>query len=368
MSFVAIQTNVSSTASVMTIILTTTKAMFNIRQRDEQMDENSDANSQQSDQNDAMLQGGIDLLLDYLKMVWTRLPGDIAATMKTFADQEAIKENTHYDAYGDDDVEGAGEGGGGSEVALECVVAMLEAATYSAGVLRSYSNGEVNRRRLIHLAVVERMAESLRAAGTAAVNAQPAKSLAKSDSFSAGLGRTLMLSVSPSLNESKRAEETIKEKLGHVLVQVVATLRNFSLDPVGRSQMQAAEVVGVLCRLMRVFSASPELVLNCARVTAKLSLLEPFRSQINRKPVHIKCLVDVIVREATMCQEVMDDPGDGDAMGGGRGSEEDEEDEEVGSGRPQWPSWHTWPLLSRISFTLGNLTTTNDVNRLVRPP
>jgi len=30
-----------------------------------------------------------------------------------------------------------------------------------------------------------------------------------------------------------------------------------------------------------------------------------------------------------------------------------------------WPSWHTWPLLSRAAFSLGNMTTTNDANRLL---
>ena len=28
-----------------------------------------------------------------------------------------------------------------------------------------------------------------------------------------------------------------------------------------------------------------------------------------------------------------------------------------------WPFWYTWPLISRIAFTLGNLTTSNNKNR-----
>jgi hypothetical protein len=40
-------------------------------------------------------------------------------------------------------------------------------------------------------------------------------------------------------------------------------------------------------------------------------------------------------------------------------NDEEDNDDEIG-----WPSWHTWPLLSRICFTLGNLTTSNEANRL----
>jgi hypothetical protein len=28
-----------------------------------------------------------------------------------------------------------------------------------------------------------------------------------------------------------------------------------------------------------------------------------------------------------------------------------------------WPQWHTYPTLSRVAFTLGNLTTSNGYNR-----
>ena len=35
----------------------------------------------------------------------------------------------------------------------------------------------------------------------------------------------------------------------------------------------------------------------------------------------------------------------------------------VSSSTDPWPHWHTWPFLSRVCFTLGNLTTSNDANR-----
>ena len=39
------------------------------------------------------------------------------------------------------------------------------------------------------------------------------------------------------------------------------------------------------------------------------------------------------------------------------GEEEDEEEDE------EWPGEHTWAILTRICFALGNLTTTNETNR-----
>jgi hypothetical protein len=51
----------------------------------------------------------------------------------------------------------------------------------------------------------------------------------------------------------------------------------------------------------------------------------------------------------------------------GSGTEAGSKAETVtGAGRRSlspWPAWYTWPLISRISFTLGNLTTTNANNR-----
>lgn len=48
----------------------------------------------------------------------------------------------------------------------------------------------------------------------------------------------------------------------------------------------------------------------------------------------------------------------GGGGGGGDGHESDEEGEEA-----VWPGEHTWAILTRVCFTLGNLTTTNAENR-----
>jgi len=120
--------------------------------------------------------------------------------------------------------------------------------------------------------------------------------------------------------------------------------------------VQRTEALGSLCALLGPFCGHAELVLMIARITAKLSLLDPFRSQINSRQEHVRALASIIVRESETCKRIMDGDG-GDNGGEGKdGTTEDAEPEE-------WPAWHTWPLLSRVSFTLGNLTTSNDTNR-----
>ena len=105
------------------------------------------------------------------------------------------------------------------------------------------------------------------------------------------------------------------------------------------------KLVALLCRLTApsppgpghsgsgAYSPSPELVLNCVRATAKLSLLEPFRAQLNQKQANLRHVSALVAAE--------DDRAHSYERGGGDGP---------------WPQWHTWPLLSRVCFTLANLT------------
>jgi len=78
-------------------------------------------------------------------------------------------------------------------------------------------------------------------------------------------------------------------------------------------------------------------VVNCTRVLAKLSISDACRQQINRQDQNIQNLVDLVLREARA------------------GS----------SGECEWPGQHTWTILTRVCFTLGNLTTSNERNRYV---
>jgi hypothetical protein len=139
-----------------------------------------------------------------------------------------------------------------------------------------------------------------------------------------------------------RDESIIFSQLGFVMVQVVGAIRHFSLDSSGKQQILASKTICHICDLLHLFQNNPELCLNCVRVTAKLSLQEPFRAQLNSKPSYIASIARVILNEAEMCMQVMD-----------------------GEQGVVWPSWHTWPLLSRAAYTLGNMTTTNDSNRFV---
>lgn len=124
------------------------------------------------------------------------------------------------------------------------------------------------------------------------------------------------------------------------MVQIVGAVRHFSQDSSGKKLMLSSRTVCHICDLLHLFQNNPELCLNCVRVTAKLSLQDPFRSQLNAKPSYIASIARVIQHEAEMCMRVIN--GDSDVV---------------------WPSWHTWPLLSRAAYTLGNMTTSNDSNR-----
>eukprot|EP01036_Dinobryon_divergens_P034222 gene34222-44208_t len=111
-----------------------------------------------------------------------------------------------------------------------------------------------------------------------------------------------------SINRYKRQ---VVDKISQVLVQLVAVLRNFSTDgggssTSGRSQLLNYKIVCRLCSLQGAFAGYPDLLLNCARVTAKLSLLDPFRAQINSRPQYIRSIVGVVLQEADGCARLMD--------------------------------------------------------------
>jgi hypothetical protein len=136
------------------------------------------------------------------------------------------------------------------------------------------------------------------------------------------------------------------------LVQVVGVIRNISLDKSGRSQMNDTPICRTLSLFLKTYANYPEVIINIARVLAKLSLYETFRSQISNGPrdnrhEYLSCLVNVLKKEADLCLKIMEE-----------GKDNDEDDIEC-----SWPSWYTWPLISRMAFTLGNFTTTNETNR-----
>lgn len=260
-----------------------------------------------STESTAMLEGGLQLLLDLLTHTWDTLQVEVSTLSGSAAALPASGVTSHP------------------------LSLLLEASVFAGGVLRWYSNEATNRKRLQHVGAVEALARGFKIACTVAQAVKISCSNNSSGS-SSGTGTVGAL------------YHHLTEQLGRVTEQLVGAQRNFIQDSSGRSRTLKVQSVGSLCALLVPFGGHAELVLNVARITAKLSLLDTFRSQINGKPEHVKSLVELVIREADKCRNVME---------GGGSSQETE----------TWPQWHTWPLLSRVSFTLGNLTTSNDQNR-----
>ena len=308
---------------VSSVILTTVEAMYQIHQqkdffrssnnnnnnnkeRANSMDDNENISTSvisttSNIDNDFMLKGGIDLLLDLMQQIWDKLHEEIRSDI----DSLQILHNSEK-GLGIRSSNGFG--------------IMLDSGVFASGILRLYTNDEINRKRMIHLGAIEIISEGFKVISTV-------------------LGSN---EISKFINSSS-IKTNCMDKVAQILIQLVAAMRNFSLDNLGRNQILSTKCLPILCRFLSIFKEYPELTLNCARVTAKLSLHDSFRLQINTNLVYLKSLVDVIIIEAQQCQRVMNEVTENNDI--------------------SWPSWYTWPLLSRVAFTLGNLTTSNEINR-----
>ena len=332
------------------VLLRTIRSLFHLRALETMS--SSDANDKLEGEilsknnylnaNEVIVQN-LELNLDLLSILWNRIPMDIKR------EREELNQNNNNDTNNnsittmdgdtysyDDEVFTSGVDG----VQPNGLLILLQAAVFSGGVLRNYSSQENHRRRLSALGTIESISDGLEMIvfeTTQYSTVAEEKSISKSASI---------LHHIPMLSSSKLKSNAILFHLSNLLVQLVGVLRNFALDASGRSKMLSSEILPSICCLLRPFRDYPELRLNCVRVTAKLSLQEPFRTQINANPRHVIFLVEIILQESAACQRVMD--GDEDSYAG---------DDYA------WPYWYTWPMLSRTAFTLGNLTTTNDFNR-----
>jgi hypothetical protein len=238
-----------------------------------------------------------------------------------------------------------------SAVAPETMTKLLLCAEYASGCVKEYSlTSRENRRRLLHLDVVAVISHSLQK-----IVALREFLDSKYPRMPTSVFSMTMFSAGPP--EEDLFQKTLKLQINQMeqnAVQLIAALRNFSLDESGREQLLNLHVMPLLCRVTRCSvsrrssesnDVTSELLLSIARVTAKLSLYEDFREQINRsrQPVYyLESIVQLVLHEASLCDRIME-----------------------GSDDVDWPSWLTWPLLSRAAFTLGNFTTTNDHNRLL---
>jgi hypothetical protein len=272
--------------------------------------------------NDMMVQGGIDQILEFLSIVWVQ----VESVFKS-------KDGFHGDIDHSYVPVQEGEKLFGSVGAFKM---FLEAGVYAAGIIRIYSTKETNRRRLCHIGAVAGLSDGLRTVLQILAAAKKEHEALKQEIAGGNSGALLANAA------AKRDEAIALSQLGYIVVQITSTIRNFTLESNGRKELLSNSTVVAVCYLLNSFQNNAELLLNCVRVTAKLSQFEPFRVQLNKKPKYVSFLAKVIINEGEMCRRVMN-----------------------GDTAVSWPSWHTWPLLSRAAFTLGNLTTNNDSNRLL---
>lgn len=236
---------------------------------------------------------------------------------------------------------------------------LLNTASYAMATLRALStNHETDRKRLLHASGLEVITQMISfydvyATLITAIRVQRP---------STGSRQQQNTDDGDDHNEDEDEEEATALQSIPVspLVQTVGVIRNISLDKAGRNHMAETPLCRILCLFLKVYADYPEVIINIARVMAKLSLYENFRGQISSGPrenkhEYVSCLVSVLRKEADLCLRIMEENKKGDADGGN----DEDNDEDVNS----WPSWYTWPLISRMAFTLGNFTTTNETNR-----
>jgi hypothetical protein len=259
---------------------------------------------------------------------------------------------------------------------------------FITGILKIYSNSELNRKKLLH------------------ANLFPSLKLLLEYYSSSTYVNTMILY--PKLFQRRRSKDREEnesgkglpskemmnatiEKILISLSQVIIIIRNYSLEKSSREFLLQNDILLNFLPILTKFSYFSEIILNIARVLAKLTLYESFRNQINSKNVpFLDALVKIIRNEANKCEKIMDTSGEeGNAKenaetansqniknnnhNNGTNSRRNsskmdddsdyfEESEEPTEGET-WPEWYTWPMISRISFALGNLTTTNEGNR-----
>lgn len=250
-------------------------------------------------------------------------------------------------------------GPGGLPLSSDSIVCLLlNTASYAMATLRALStNQETDRKRLLHASGLEVITQMISfydvyAALVTAIRVQRSSTGSRQQNTDDG--------DDDHDDDMDEEEATALQSIPvSPLVQTVGVIRNISLDKAGRNHMAETPLCRTLCLFLKVYADYPEVIINIARVMAKLSLYENFRGQISSGPrenkhEYVSCLVSVLRKEADLCLRIMEENKKGDAE-----ENENEDDEDVNS----WPSWYTWPLISRMAFTLGNFTTTNEANR-----
>lgn len=251
------------------------------------------------------------------------------------------------------------------------IVKLLNTASYCTATIRSLSTQlEIDRKRFLHIGGLDVICQIVDMYDTYS------KLIKSIQLQSSTLG-----SSSAEGEDDENGDEHGRGLIISPLVQAIGVVRNISLDKGGRSPLANTSLCRKLCFFLRIYGRYAEVTINIARVLAKLSLYETFRSQITSssstkssggrsgsvQPDCVGCLVHVLKKEARRCLRIMEceDGKTDDNVGKEDDSDSDEQyfGGNTGDDEDGWPAWYTWPLISRITFTLGNFTTTNEANR-----
>ena len=241
----------SLSSDIANILKKTTQAIYNIKSpnnengNDESMDNDNNNNNNNNNNNVELDGSSIDLLLDLLLLFTNRLPNDLVRITKN----NYI--NNDNDNNSDNNVESQ-------------YLDLMDSLSFASAIIRHFSNNEIDRKRLLHYGIIETISELLKLMES---NKTIQTILMKINDFK---DNNNLLINELSL---KRYYKQIINKLNQILVQIIVVLRNFSLDSNGRAQLLSFKIICRLCSLQRIFKDYPDLLLNCARVTAKLSLL-----------------------------------------------------------------------------------------------
>ncbi|CAM9507477.1 unnamed protein product, partial [Hapterophycus canaliculatus] len=154
----------------------------------------------------------------------------------------------------------------------------------------------------------------------------------------------------------------LRKRVSPFLAQGISLLRDLAVGEKSRSDsFQAADVVGTLCSILRPFRSCQDVVLNTARVLAKLSLQEKTRAEINSDAGHMRDLFAALIEQ-------------GRGIAGGFTNLERNYRTSSRSAAPLaavsvehrrvWESQEKrLAAYVRIAFALGNLTSASDENR-----
>lgn len=299
LSIVAAEKDNILTPSVTGALSRTTQFMYKVKglnNNDLNKVNSSGIGSLQNSEESMIVTNGIDLLLDLLSQIWKRFNSDLEKSILLCSDTpqmsddgfdaqpfaEYLKSTNQDSAATSAQISNNGKSSS-SQFKDSRFLELMDSGAYAAAVIRSYSTQETDRKRLVHSGTVEIMSDGMKMIES---------------------NKTVQ-QIAASKTASKYTDAVVG-KISQLLVQLVGAIRNFAIDSTGRAQLLSHRMVVRLCNAQRIFKKHPDLLLNCARVTAKLSLQDNFRAQINSKPNNIKCLAEVIVTEGILCNRVME--------------------------------------------------------------